>query len=205
MIHMDDRATTEQLIQRVREGDREAFDRLTARFRGRLEGLIHTRLGASLRAKVTTEDIVQETVLRAFRSIDRFERGDDDAFFRWLAGIASNVVRETARRHRGEQHIALDDEIPSSGVSQSRAGQRDERFDRLQSALDSLGPDHRTVILLARVEGLPLAEVARRMKRSTEAVSQLLWRALKKLKESFGSTDSFHLPNRRLEDRGGAR
>ena len=166
---MDDPVTTEQLIQRAREGDREAFDRLTARFRGRLEGLIHTRLGPSLRAKVTTEDIVQETVLRAFRSIDRFERGDDDAFFRWLAGIASNVVRESARRHRGEQLLALDDEIPAGGVSQSRAGQRDERFDRLQSALDSLGPDHRTVILLARVERLPLT-VPNRMDECAQAI-----------------------------------
>ena len=87
-------------------------------------------------------------------------------------------------------------------VSQSRDARRNERFERLQRALDSLSDEHRRVVMLARIEKLPIAEVARRLERSPAATSQLLWRALKKLKESFGSTDSFHLPDRRLEDRG---
>ncbi len=202
---MESRASTEILLEEARKGDRKAFDRLAAASCERLEGLIHTRLGPSLRPKVDVDDIVQETLLRAFRSIDHFESQGDDAFCRWLGGIAGNVIHETARRHRGEFMLALDDDFPAGGVSQSKAGERNERFDRLQGALNSLSPDHRQVILLARVERRPLAVVARRMGRSPEAVSQLLWRALKKLKESFGSTDSLHLPDRRLEDRGGAR
>ena len=57
--------------------------------------------------------------------------------------------------------------------------------------------------LLARIEGLSLAEVAERMNRSQGAVAQLLWRALRALRDRFGDTESFHLPERRLEDRGG--
>lgn len=194
-------SNTEQLIRRAGQGDREAFDRLAGIYRERLLALVRTWLGPSLRSKVAPEDVAQETFLRAFRWIARFERGDGEAFFRWLGGIARNVLHESSRRHGRNVLLALDDELPAVGVSQSKASERDERFERLQAALDSLSADHRTVILLARVDRLPLAEVARRMERSPEAVSQLLWRALRKLKESFGSTDSFHLPDRRLRDR----
>ena len=76
-----------------------------------------------------------------------------------------------------------------------------ERFDRLQEALDSLVPDQREVILLARIERVPMAEVAVRLRRSPGAVAQLLWRALKNLREQFGDTESLHLPDRRFQNR----
>ncbi|MCZ6796143.1 MAG: sigma-70 family RNA polymerase sigma factor [Planctomycetota bacterium] len=193
---------TEKLIDQARTGDRAAFDELAGRFRERLGALVRSRLGAALRGRIEVADVLQETLLRAFRSLERFERRDDDSFLRWLGGIANNVIREVARREDRELIFADDgEEAPAPGVSPSQAGARGERFDRLQSSLDSLSPDHRRVILLARVERLPLKEVAREMNRSPEAATQLLWRALKKLKESFGSTDSFHLPDRRLVDR----
>jgi len=76
---------------------------------------------------------------------------------------------------------------------------REERFAQLQRALDGLGPEDREVILLARIQGLPLKEIATRMGRSHAAVAQLLSRALRKLKRSFGDTESLHLPDRSLE------
>ena len=77
---------------------------------------------------------------------------------------------------------------------------RKERFDRLQEALKKLSPDHRQVILLARIEGLPMAQIAERMNRSPKAVHQLLWRALQNLRTTFGETESFRLPDLRLRD-----
>ena len=77
---------------------------------------------------------------------------------------------------------------------------RAERFDRLKVALDTLKPDHREVILLARIRRLPIEDVAKRMGRSPDAVGHLLRRAIQKLKISFGDTDSFRLPDRSLLD-----
>ena len=59
---------------------------------------------------------------------------------------------------------------------------------------------------MARVEGLKVKEIAVRMNRSEDAVHKLLARALLRLKESFGDTESLNLPNRFLpveEDRDG--
>lgn len=192
----------ETLIVEARGGDRAAFERLASLHRSRLEGLFHSRLGPALRERLDLDDLIQETFLRALRSVSEFEPRGEDSFFRWLAGIAGHVILETARKQKRDLILALDRDLPADQVSASTATQRDERFERLQQALDSLSDDHRRVVLLARVDRLPIKEVAQRMERTPEAVSQLLWRALQKLKTAFGETDSFRLPDRRLEDRG---
>lgn len=190
-----------ELIGRARAGDPAAFERLAAALRPRLEALVRTRLGTHLERLAERDDVIQETLLRAFRSIDGYRPTGEDSFFRWLGGIANHVILEFAKKERREVIVPLDADVPdSSHVSQSTAGRRKERFERLKRALDSLSPDHRRVILLARVERLPIKEVARRMERTPNAAAQLLWRALQNLKESFGSTDSFHLPPLSLLD-----
>jgi RNA polymerase sigma-70 factor (ECF subfamily) len=92
---------------------------------------------------------------------------------------------------------------PPSQISAGRALRREERFERLEKALRGLSPDHREVIVLARIEGLQMKEIAERLGRSNSAVKNLLLRALKELKSSFGDTESFHLPDRSLKGKGG--
>jgi RNA polymerase sigma-70 factor, ECF subfamily len=196
--------TTLDLIARARAGDREAFDLVAERLRERLAAFIATRLGDHLERLVEIDDVLQETYLRALKSLDRFEEGGEEGFFRWLCGIALHVIQESARRGGREWILPVDFEAPGKGTAPEKRSQRDERFDRLQEALDGLTPDHRKVIVLARIERLPIKEVARQMDRTPEAVTQLLWRALQNLKKHFGTTDSFSLPARKLEDRGGA-
>jgi len=95
----------------------------------------------------------------------------------------------------------LVDLLRKTMTSPSEAVRRDERFDRLEKALEHLSPDHRRVIFLARVQELDTEEVARKMGRTPEAVSMLLYRALLKLRAAFGSTESSGLPQRSLEEK----
>jgi RNA polymerase sigma-70 factor (ECF subfamily) len=189
------------IIEKAGAGDRAAFEELASAHRPRLEALVRTRLGSRLERFVELDDVVQETLLRAFRSIARYRPEDEDSFLRWLGGIANHVILEAAKRSRREVIVPLDVE-PADGaqVSASRAARREERFARLEEALASLSPEHRQVVILARIERLPMKEVAARMGRTPGAAAQLLWRALQKLKETFGSTDSFRLPPRSLGD-----
>ena len=186
------------LIQGAQEGDRRSFDDLVELYQSRIQALILSRLGKDLRQKNEAEDILQETLLRAFHALKHFHWEGEDSFIRWLGGIAEHQILDEARRRAGKGTAPLGAEIPDPGISQSRVLRRSERFDRLQEALHTLSPEHRQVILLARIEGLPLKEIAARMNRSPDAVSSLLRRAVKSLKSSFGETGSFHLPPRRL-------
>ena len=210
---MDSWISTQALITKAQGGDRVAFTRLVEKYEGFLEALVRRELGAELRQKVEAEDILQETLLRAFRSIHQFRGHQESSFRSWLGKIAIHAIQAQARHPEGRKADCkvlplqgrstgaseqLENYLKAEEVSPSKALRRDERFERLERALQTLSPDHRRVIYLARVEGLPIKAVAHEMKRSPEATSMLLLRALEKLKAVFGDTESLHLPHSRL-------
>jgi RNA polymerase sigma-70 factor (ECF subfamily) len=193
---------SERLHRKAQNGDRAAFDFLVSKFQGRLKTLVRLRIGSHLKGNVAIEDVLQEALLRAFQSIGKATFDTEQSFFAWLATIAERTIVDLARRHASRPSCSLEREIPASDVSPSRGLQRQERFERLQRALDSLSPDHREVIVLARLQGLPFKEIAQRMNRSYTAVANLLSRALTELRSSFGDTESLHLPYRSLTRKG---
>ena len=202
---MVDEDRTESLVVRAQQGDRTAFTGLMERHRDSLVAAVTSRLGSHLRKRIDAHDVLQETALRAFARIEHFQWLGPESFSRWLHRIAVNVIRELAKRERRIVLIPRSGDVPHDGVTQGTAMRRNERFDRLRRALDTLSSDYRQVIVLARLERLHMKEVARRMERSPEAATQLLWRAMQQLKTTFGTTDSLHLPHRRLNDSGAHR
>lgn len=187
------------LVERAQLGDRAAFEHLVGEVEARLESFIRSRLGIELRSRVEVLDVLQETLLRAYRDLNGFSCRHEDSLLAWLSGIAEHVILETASRVRRDPALPLDQEVAAEGATPSKILRRDERFERLQSALESLSPDHREVICLVRVEGLPVREAAKKMKRTPHAVSNLLLRATQKLKEILGDTESLSLPDRPLK------
>ena len=89
--------------------------------------------------------------------------------------------------------------LAGTDSSPSKHVRRSERFERLQEAIRRLSPDHRRVILLVRIEGLTIREVAERMERSVSSVKNLLLRAMRAMRETLPDTESLTLPPRRLE------
>lgn len=199
---MTEKYTTQQLIGRAAQGDRAAFESLVARDCDELLRFVRSRLGSTLERKVDAEDIVQEVLLKAFLSLGTFRWQGEKSFSRWLAGIAHNLILHLARKHQRSDRIGLDPDAQAHSDSPSRGVRRDERLDRLQESLQSLSTEHREVVLLTRIDGLPIDEVAKRMNRSSKATRQLVWRALQNLRSSFGDTESLSLPDRRLRVEG---
>jgi RNA polymerase sigma-70 factor (ECF subfamily) len=195
---------THRLIDRARTGDRAALGELTGRFRPRLAALVAARLRAHGLPPGEAEDALQETLLRGVQTIERFTWQGEDSWLRWLGSIAEHVIVDLARDRQRRRQEPLADAAVARDPSPSRAARRDERFDRLQAALGCLTPDQRAVIQLVRLQKLPVQEVARRMDRSPDAVSQLLMRAARRLKELLAETESCHLPPRSLDAEGGA-
>ncbi|MBI4606371.1 MAG: sigma-70 family RNA polymerase sigma factor [Planctomycetes bacterium] len=210
-----------ELIAKAKQGDRRAFSRLLELCHNRLHVLVGLRLGPKLRQEVEVDDVLQETYLRAFRSLDRFTWRHEGSFLQWLATIAEHVIRDLARRHGAQKRNGtggppvslgaplagggsskdLKDLLAANSTSPSRKARRDERFRRLETSLKTLKPAQQEAIVLAWIHGLPIKEVARRMGRSPDAVSMLILRGLRNLRRLFGSTDSLRLPPRTLRSR----
>ena len=194
---MDSRIET--LVKEAAGGSRTAFDRLVGIYRERLERFIRTRLGRQLEKRLDAEDVLQEALLRAFCSIGRLQWRDEEAFFSWMGSIAEHVIKSAADKKSRTVPLQHPFDVPASRVAPSKALRREERFERLRDSLAALPPEHREVILLARIERLPFEEIGKRMGRSSAAAKMLLARALKGLKRGFGNTESLHLPQASLE------
>lgn len=187
--------TTAILATRARDGDRAAFEDLVARYRDRLLRQIRSRLGPRVGSSMEVEDVHQETVARAVAAIAKFRWQGEESFYRWLAGIAEHLIRSASQR-KSLDTLRLTRDVSAGDPTPSRSARRNERFERLEYAINELTPDQRTALKLARIDGLPVREIATHMQRSQKAVYALVSRALDRLKESFGHTESLHLPDR---------
>jgi RNA polymerase sigma-70 factor, ECF subfamily len=192
---MSQEASIQDLIRDAQNGLRSAQTVLIERHQAALREYVDARIGSHLKTRVEANDVVQESFARAMQILSTFEWRGDGSFLRWLKAIASNEILRLAKRERHRDFISIETaEEPAGGSSPSQGVRREERFARLESALEGLSAEHREVIVLARIQGLRLAEVAKRMGRSPNAVAQLLGRALAKLKDAFGDTESLSLP-----------
>ncbi len=191
----------EELVRESQKGNRSAFDKLVSTYQSGLEAFVISRLGSAVRGHLDPKDVTQDTFLKAYEGLDRFQWRGAESFGRWLRAIAEHLIRNASRQRSVSLHkVSLD--IPGSDASPPRAMRRNERFDRLQEALQALSPEHRKVIELARIRGLKAQEIAEGMGRSPGAVRLLLFRALEQLKKRFGDTASLNLPDRAVPTGG---
>lgn len=166
----------EHLADQACRGDRTAFEAIVKRCAKGLEAFIRSQTTHDLQARLGVEELQQETLLKAFASIGRFEWQGDGSFQAWLHGLAMHVIKDALRQlrgHAGEEAldcIAGDDPTPSKVLC------REERFQDPAAAFQRLSPDHQRVIHLLRIEGLTIQETAARLHRSPDAVKQLLAR-----------------------------
>ncbi len=196
---MADESAHRELAVRAQAGDKEALGRLVAMFRPRLCALAASRLAAHSLRHVDVEEIVQETHLRACRAIARFAWEGEDSFVRWLGGIAEHVIADAARKGARSRGVPLGRDPSADIETASRELRRNERLDRLRRALKQLPPDQRKVVILARLQRLPVRTIAERMGRSPGATSHLLIRAVRKLRALMGDTESLSLPGRHID------
>jgi RNA polymerase sigma-70 factor (subfamily 1) len=206
-----------ELIEKARAGDGQAFSLIVEQSQPRLEALVYLRLGPKLRRLVEVQDVLQETYLRAFQSFSSFTYQGEAALFHWLETVCGRVIQDLGRHfsRKKRKGRAADDRIlpaessrglangildllPSPLTSPTRMLRREERFDRLEKGLNSLTAEQREVLILARVELLPVSEIASRMGRSAEAVGMLLLRATRKVRAVLDTTESWHLSPERL-------
>ncbi len=164
--------SAEELAARARAGSRGSFDELVVRLRPRLVAFLARRLTDAADA----EDVAQETFLRAFDHLDRYDPARP--FATWLFTIGKNVAANHAvarsRRAAHEQANAAPDAAP---VAEPRSAP-DEIWER---AAKVLGPDAYRMLWLRYAQGLSVREIASELHRSTVAIKVMLFRARRRL------------------------
>lgn len=125
----------------------------------------------------SAEDLVQEALLKAWRSFRQFRKGSNARA--WLYRILLHAFYEQGRKNTGTL-VPLEEQIPAGGSSTIVA-----RLEMSQ-ALDSLPLEHRTVLLLGVVEGFTCREISEILAIPIGTVMSRLSRARESLREKLG-------------------
>lgn len=143
------------LVERAKEGDGRAFDRLMVETQERVLGLAWRLLGSREDAR----DASQEVYLRVYRHLGRFRSGQD--FHAWLYRITVNVCRDAARKRRRTPPAPAQPPEPSRPAEAEEDLLGAERWNLLLEALASLPPKERAALVLRDLEGLTSEQVSR--------------------------------------------
>ena len=172
----------QRLIQRIRDGEHEAFDVLIRPYEKR----VYAAALALLRNEADAEDCAQEAVLKAFKNIQQFR--SEAKFSTWLIQIAINEARMRRRKQRVDLTEPIETgqkeegtyaprefadwrEIPSETL------ERKEVREKLAEALSSVGQMYREVFVLRDMEQLSIEETAQTLGISIASVKTRLLRA----------------------------
>ncbi|MEO0443469.1 MAG: RNA polymerase sigma factor RpoE [Pseudomonadota bacterium] len=171
----------QQLVERVQQGDKRAFDLLVLKYQHKIISVVHRYV----RESADVNDVVQEAFIKAYRALENF-RGDS-AFYTWMYRIAIN----TAKNHlisRGRRPPATDVDIEDAehfsgnDLLQDLDTPESSLFcDQLQAAVQNaiaeLPEDLRTALTLREMEGLSYEEIADIMECPVGTVRSRIFRA----------------------------
>jgi RNA polymerase sigma-70 factor (ECF subfamily) len=171
----------------ARDGDGDAFRSLVERYSRYVFAVAYRITGS----RSDAEDVVQETFLKAYRQLRRFEARSD--FRTWLHRITVNAAIDLIRSRRalevGEEPSSLESRAPDR-PGQAMAGP-DRLFfsieirERVASAMATLTRAERAAFVLRHIEGLPVRDVATALGLKTEAAKNSIFRAVRKMRASL--------------------
>ena len=174
--------TDQQLVERVKRGDKRAFDLLTLKYQHRIAQLVARTIGN--RHEVL--DITQEAFIKAYRALPGF-RGDSQ-FYTWLYRIAVNTAKNYLAA-RSRRPFQVDGEADGSNFLESGRGSpsdiaspetqltRDELAQTINRALDDLPEELRAAVTLRELQYLSYEEIAEVMDCPVGTVRSRIFRA----------------------------
>jgi RNA polymerase sigma-70 factor (ECF subfamily) len=167
-----DSAETNDLLVRIRAGDRQALEMLLARHRQRLYAFVDCHLDPRVRTRLDASDVVQETQMEVVRRMDDFLDRRPMPFHLWMHKTAyEHLLRDRRDHRRGRRSVEREQPWPSqsslllarsvlAGPSPSRAAQARELAERVSQAVADLAEADREILLMRHADELPYEEIA---------------------------------------------
>jgi RNA polymerase sigma factor (sigma-70 family) len=185
---MDQPRTDEdqQLVARTQSGDASAFDQLVVKYTPRLYGLIYNMTSNH----EDTNDLLQDVFAKAYKAIRGF-RGKS-SFYTWIHSIAVNMTLNFLKKRGRRYHLSLDDVDASiqndkefleltATSSPVREADLSELQRRLNEAMMKLSDEHRAVVTMFHIQGMPHAEISKILRVSEGTVRSRLFYANRQL------------------------
>ena len=184
------------LIQRIRQGDGDAYNDMVLRHWDRIYG----RVQQLLKNQQDAEEVTQDAFIRAHRGLDNF-RGDA-SFSTWLYQIATNLAHNRYwywfRRKRDQSvsleqpltddgELTLENLMPCDGENPAEATVTQEFVDRVSECMEGLSDKHREILVLRNVKNLSYEAISEKLGISVGTVKSRIARARESLRELMGA------------------
>jgi len=196
------------LLDRVRDGDADAINRLLERHRQAIRQMIDRRMDRVITRRVDASDIVQEVMIEANRRLGDYLVNPTMPFRLWLRHMARDRLIDAHRRHRVAATRSLDREVPlvsgdgdgsSAGeivgvadreLTPAAAATWHELERRFAAAVERLDEGDRQIVLLRHFEHLSTAEAAAALGLAKPAAGMRYLRAMRRLRSLLDGSDS---------------
>ncbi len=171
----------EDLVLRVQQGDKSAFDLLVIKYQHKIIQLVNRYVKDPSEA----QDVAQEAFIKAYRALGNF-RGDS-AFYTWLYRIAINTAKNylvSRSRRSSDYQVDIQDAEAIENAPQLQGMETPERLllnqeiiDTIKTAIDKLPEEMRTAIMLREFDGMSYEEIAEAMDCPVGTVRSRIFRA----------------------------
>lgn len=174
------------LVARTQAGEAAAFDQLVVKYTPRLYGLVYNMTSNH----EDTNDLLQDIFAKAYKAIRGF-RGKS-SFYTWIHSISVNMTLNFLKKRGRRYHVSLDDmdssvqndkeflELTATN-SPVREADLGELQLRLNEAMMKLSDEHRAVVTMFHIQGMPHAEISKILRVSEGTVRSRLFYANRQL------------------------
>ena len=179
-MHPDDA----EAVAKARGGDQDAFQVLVERHSRSIYRLAYRMTGRPEDA----EDVVQETLVRAYRQLGRFEARSN--FATWLYRIGFNCAIDYMRARPQRESAETDERLEQMAKSSSGPSIDDLVFageigERVQEALGALSPQERAAFLMRHYHGCSIEEICSTLDLKSNAAKHSIFRAVRKMRSAL--------------------
>ncbi|MBN1270920.1 MAG: sigma-70 family RNA polymerase sigma factor [Candidatus Aminicenantes bacterium] len=172
-------------IMLAKEGNPEAFRQLYDRHGDRIYRIAYRQTGS----RADAEDIMQDTFIKAFKSLRTFRFSPEHTFSSWINTICLNCAldhfRKQRRKHRHDQ-LSLSDmpqELPSANPSPEDSTEQKQVGESIRRALSILSPKQRLVFEMRFTQHMDIKDIAQTLRCSQSNVKTQIFRAQRKLRK----------------------
>ena len=182
----EDLGATAELFRRARAGEESALNAIYKRFWPVLCRVAHGRLPKCARGLADTQDVVQNAMANALKSISSFEPNYPGAFLAYMHKCVVNEIHTQVRKaNRRPTSGPVPEDLPSAGPSPIEIAIGADTHDRYERGLDMLDEDDREIIIANVEMGFTHAELAETLGIKANAARMRVGRALLRLAEAM--------------------
>ncbi|HET7229967.1 MAG TPA: sigma-70 family RNA polymerase sigma factor [Longimicrobium sp.] len=188
--------TDHDLVVRAQNGSDQAYRELLGRYQRPVFSLIYRMV----RDREQAEDLAQETFVRVFNNIDRYDPAYK--FSSWIFKIATNLTIDWIRRKEvptvsidGSRYATSNDDIEASTITVESGDENPEELlesrelgSQIEVAIGKLRPEYRQAIVLRHIDDLPYEDIAQIMALPLGTVKTYIHRGRKELQDMLQHT-----------------